>query len=51
MDWWETRDLLSMEMGFGIDTVIGESAQKEGEGSESIRVTCVPAQHNSGKPP
>lgn len=50
MDWWETKDLLAMELGFEIETDIDESVRKEGADSECIRVTCVPAQHNSGEP-
>lgn len=36
LDWWESLDISSLELGFE-------------EGKDTLRLSCVPAQHNSGK--
>lgn len=41
MDWWDTWE--------GVGSAMSDTSKVDSEDSTKIRVTCVPAQHNSGR--
>ena len=44
LDWWDDVDLLPEQLGISLS-----ADDKETGRSSAVRVTCVPAQHNSGE--
>lgn len=44
MDWWEDMELCPEELGSG-----PEDEDPDAKHTSRVRITCVPAQHNSGE--